>query len=201
MKNKRIVGATLAVVVAGAIGVLAQALTTNDASSATTRTPDTSVPTTVAEIELTAGAVGPITVGQSKTEALATGLFDADLPATVEGCATVPLAWKAPFSETFDVQTRADGTITSIGVRAAGPTTAAGLGVDSTYAEVRAAVAGAPAVAAGYGQSGVLVHDAATDGWIGYLFDTPVADLAADDKVSFVEITRGSEPGLMRDGC
>lgn len=201
MKNKRIVGATLAVIVAGAIGVLANALTTNDTSTATTSTPSPSVPTSAAGIELAAGAAGPVEVGQSKAAALATGLFDVDLPAPVDGCDAVPLAWRAPFSTTFDVQTLDDGTIASIGVREAGPRTATGLGVGSTYAEVRAAVPGASAVEAGYGQSGVLVRDAATDGWIGYLFDTPVTDLDAEDTVSFVEITRDAAPGLMRDGC
>jgi hypothetical protein len=203
MKNKRIVGAIVAVAIAGGVGVLANVLTTNDASSADAE-PTTSkvdAPASPTEIELAPGKAGPVAAGMSKADAIATGLFDADLPAPVEGCPGIPLAWKAPFGATFDVQARGNGEIASIGVLKAGPKTASGLGIGSTYAEVLAAVKDGVAIEAGYDQSGVLDSDAETGGWIGYLFHAPVKDLEPGDKVAFIEITKGAQPGLMRDGC
>lgn len=194
MKHKRIVGAILAVAVAGTVGILTGS-GSSSAQDAVHRGPSTS------ELTLRPGAVGPVTVGMSKTDALKTGFFDADLPAPAEGCFPVPLAWKGSFTPEFDVQTLTNGTIVSIGVNRPGPTTDSGLGVGSTYADVLAVIPGAKAIAAGYGQSGVAQYDEATDGWIGYLFDAAPADLAAADQVTFVELTRGLRPGLIRDGC
>ncbi len=52
---------------------------------------------------------------------------------------------------------------------------------------------------AGYGQTGLFVSEGA--GWIGFLFNAKPDAVAATDTVTFVEVTRGAKPGLMRDGC
>lgn len=152
-------------------------------------------------LTLAPGAVGPVKVGMTKAEAAATGLFDTDVPAGASGCDAEPLAWKAPYADVLDVQTLTSGEVASIGVHEAGPTTADGLGVGSTLADVLAAHPGSKAVPAGYGQTGVLVQDATTDGWIGYLFDVEPAKAQDGDTVSFIELTAGEKPSVMRDGC
>lgn len=216
MNTKRIVGAIVAVIVAGTVGVLANLLTTNDGSTAETKPgtstsePATPTPSPAAtptaslpeDLVLSAGAAGPVKAGMDKAAAVATGLLIANEQVPVEGCPVPPLSWKASFAKTFDVQTLGNGEVASIGVHRPGPTTASGLGVGSTYAEVLAAVEdGTAAVEAGYGQSGVREYDPNTGGWIGYLFDAALDDLDASDQVTFIEITKGGEPGLMRDGC
>lgn len=204
MKNKRTGGAIIAVVIAAGIGVLAHVLTTAGASADTVPSAPTGTPvaaTSPADLTLSAGAAGPVNVGMSKADAVATGLFDVDLDPTVEGCTGQQLAWKETLGSTFDVQTLGNGEVASIGVRAAGPKTASGLGVGSTYAEVLAAVSDGAAIEAGYGQSGVLDFDAETGGWIGYLFNPDLEDLEQSHRVSFIEITQGERPSLMRDGC
>ncbi|CAN5321625.1 hypothetical protein BH09ACT10_BH09ACT10_26840 [soil metagenome] len=215
MMTRRIAGIFLALSVVGGIGtgVIANALATEEPASATepkatastspTSAPTTNAPTkdTPVPFRLSPGSIGPVSAGMSKADALATGYFDADVPAPVEGCAASPLVWKKEYAEKFDVQTVGNGEITSIGVRDSEIRTASGLGVGSTYGEVRAAIADSVAVEAGYGQSGVFDYDADNGGWIGYLFDPAVSDLKDSDKVSFVEVTKGDQPGLMRDGC
>ena len=204
MNSRRIGGVTLAVVIAAGLGVLANtAFNGANAADATgtarTSTAPSAAPSTGSDIVLAPGSAGPVTVGMTKHRALDTGLFHNDVPAIVDGCPSLPLVWKAPFDAALDVQTLPDGEVASIGVRAEGPATAEGLGVGSTYAAVQARYAGAKAVPAGYGQSGVLVQDG--DAWIGFLFDTTADLVTPDTEVTFVEVTEGEAPSLMRDGC
>jgi hypothetical protein len=203
MVNKQMAALVLAVSVVGGIGtgVVANALTTDEPAAVKTSGPSTDVPAVAADFVIAPGAVGVVQAGMSKTDALATGLFDADVKAPVEGCADSPLVWKANYADYFDVQTLGNGEIASIGVRKQGPVTKDGLGVGSSVADVQASVEDGTPVEAGYGQSGLFDYDGQTGRWIGYLFDPAVDDLEDTDTVTFVEVTKGSQPGLMRDGC
>ena len=201
MMRKQIAAVVLAVSVAAGVGtgVVADTLTPASPSApeeggeAGMPAPD---PLTIAP-----GAVGPVKAGMSKAEALETGYFVADVPPPVEGCPVVPLAWKDEYVNTFDVQTLGNGEISSIGVRGKGVVTTDGVGVGSTVAEVAATIDDATPVEAGYGQSGLFDYDQQTGRWIGYLFDPAVDDLEDTDTVTFVEVTKNAQPGLMRDGC
>lgn len=163
-------------------------------SSSTTTTP-------AAELTLRPGGFGPVDVGLSKEDAIATGLLEAGTEAPVEGCPVPPLLWKAPYDEQLDVQVTEQGTIASIGTwKGAGIKTTEGIGLGSTLAEVQDAYPDASAPKeSGYGQSGVIVTD--DDKHIGFLFNPPPAELDESDTVTFIEVTRGNEPALMRDGC
>lgn len=195
MMNKQIAGLVLAVSVLGGVGAgaLAEALT--DDSPTTNRAAGGN------ELTLGPGAVGPITAGMSKDQALATGYFVADVAGPAEGCLALPLAWKDTHAETFDVHTLDNGEIVSIGVRRPGVATGDGIGVGSTYDEVAAQYPDESLVEAGYGQSGIRSLDRENGGWIGFLFDAPPSDIERSDPVTFVEVTKGVEPSLMRDGC
>ena len=227
MMKKQIAGVVFAAsIVAGVgAGVLANAITSDDPATAATATPSgtttppTATPTPspapststdpkgsggpivpMSDLGLNDGSVGRVTVGMSKDDALATGLFEPGV-SPVEGCPAPPLAWKRPYAKTFDVQTLGNGEISSIGVLKAGPRTADGLEVGSTYGEVRRVLGEAAPVEAGYGQAGMFDFDDEDGGWIGFLFNSTVDDLKDSDTVSFIEITKGTQPGLMRDGC
>lgn len=195
MMNKQIAGLVLAVSVLGGVGAgaLAHALTSDN--------PPTNRPAGRNELTLEPGAVGPIKAGMSKDQALATGYFVADVAGPAEGCLALPLAWKDAHAETFDVHTFDNGEIVSIGVRRPGVATRNGIGVGSTYDEVAAQYPDESLVEAGYIQSGIRSLDRENGGWIGFLFDAPPTEVTGSDPVTFVEVTRGVEPSLMRDGC
>lgn len=138
----------------------------------------------------------------TQAEAAATGLFEVDVPPP-EGCEGVrPLAWAEPYTGLVDVLSSADGTIISMGVL--GDTTLAtdtGIRVGSTHRDIVAAYgdrATEPA-AAGFGQTGVYVQDG--DAWIGFLFDVDPSLMDLAYTVTFMEVTRGEQPRLIRSGC
>lgn len=169
---------------------------TTSTPSATTTT--TTAPTEPAEFVVRPGSIGGVSVGITKEQAVATGLFDADVDG-VAGC-TFELQWKKQY-DGVDVLTDEDGTITSLGVREGGPKTSAGVGVGSTLAEVQAAYPDVSEPAElGFGQAGVI-HTLGDD-HIGFLFgDTTVGSIKPVSKVTFMEVTSGDEPELMRSGC
>jgi len=149
-------------------------------------------------MRIIAGAVGPVSVGLSKRAAYATGYFHADVP--VAHCDRVDdLVWKPAYRDVLDVQTADDGSVGSIGVRGAGPRTRSGIGVGSEYGLVRGVLGDVEPVEAGYGQTGLFVQDG--NGWIGFLFDAEPGALTDASRVSFIEVTRGGRPDLVRDGC
>ena len=146
------------------------------------------------------GSLGPAKVGMTKSQALATGVFDTNNTAPTEGCPPPPLQWKKAYAG-VDVLTDKNGTITSLGVTAPGATTKAGVGVGSTLEGLRDIYGGqasSPAKA-GYGQSGVFVHQGS--GWIGFLFNASASKVNGADLVKFIEVSKGSKPDLIRDGC
>jgi hypothetical protein len=150
-------------------------------------------------LTITPGAVGPVRVGMTKAQAVATGYLVADVAAPADGCPTRPLNWRDEYLNALDLQTAGNGEVLSIGVRGEGVDTADGFGVGTTWGELRSSVS--EPEAAGYGQTGVYVRDQATAGWIGYLFDDSPEKLTDASTVSFVEVTKGGQPSLVRDGC
>ncbi|WP_157412767.1 hypothetical protein [Aeromicrobium sp. Root236] len=155
-------------------------------------------PGSSSDLVIKPGAIGPVNAGITKDEAVATGLFDADVKG-VEGC-TFELQWKKEFAG-VDVLTREDGSIGSLGVTAVGPKTEEGIGVGSTLADVKAAYPELSAVSkAGFDQAGAFLS--AGDDYIGFLFgDATPSTIKDSSKVSFIEVTHGKRPELMRSGC
>ncbi|GAA3529310.1 hypothetical protein AFL01nite_01380 [Aeromicrobium flavum] len=177
-------------------------------SSTPSETPTTPTPTTeppaalpaLDELLVSPGRVGPVSVGMTKQQALDTGLFEADVEVPGEDCGRVlPLGWKADYASSLDVLTKDDGTVVSLGIRGEQPRTSDGLGVGSTLREVSGVHETAELVEAGYGQTGVFVTDG--ERWLGYLFDADPESIGPKDAVSLVEVTQGTRPDLMRDGC
>ena len=170
--------------------------TTKAAPKATKATKTPLVP--LMSMQIVAGAVGPVQVGMTKQAAARTGYLDVDVP--YPACGYVrDLWWKAAYRDTLDLYTDNSGTILSIGVAKSGPHTRSGLQVGSTYERVQEVLGDVEPEEAGYGQTGLFVSEGT--GWIGFLFDATPATIKATDKVTFIEVTRGTKPGLIRDGC
>ena len=159
-------------------------------------------PTVVAPADLVVepGAIGPARPGMSKAAALKTGLFNADVPPPVEGCDPFPLQWKKKYKG-VDVLTRDDGSIASLGAFEGGPKTSKGIGYGSTLAQVTKAYPNlSPVVDAAFGQAGAFEFQG--DKYIGFLFgEDTVSSIKQSSKVTFMEVTVGDKPEMMRSGC
>jgi hypothetical protein len=169
-----------------------------------TAEPTTAAPTepapAPAKLVIEPGRVGPAKAGMSKADALKTGLFNADVPPPVEGCPPYPLQWKKKYKG-LDVLTRDDGSISSIGVTKGGPKTSKGIGYGSTLDDLTKAYPNlSPVVDAGFNQAGA--YEFTDDEFIGFLFgDATVSDIKGSSKISFIEVTVGDKPDLIRSGC
>jgi hypothetical protein len=135
----------------------------------------------------------------SKADALKTSLFDADVPPPVEGCPTIPLQWKKQYKGVDVIAFH--GVIHSLGVFKGGPKTSKGIGYGSTLDDVRKAYPDlSPVVDAGFNQSGA--YEFSENKFIGFLFgDATVSSIKGSSKVTFIEVTSGHKPDLIRDGC
>jgi hypothetical protein len=165
-----------------------------------TAEPTSDSPPAPADLVIEPGRVGPAVAGMSKAEALETGLFNADVPPPVEGCPPYPLQWKKKYKG-LDVLTRDDGSISSIGVFKGGPKTSKGIGYGSTLDDLTKAYPKlSPVVDAGFNQAGA--YEFTDTEYIGFLFgDATVSDITGSSKITFIEVTVGNKPDLIRSGC
>lgn len=178
----------------------ATATPTPSATTAATTPAAEPEPADVAPFVVAPGRVGAAKVGMSKSQAAATGLFNTDVDHGADDCRGVtPLEWKPSVSKSLDVLTESDGSIAAMGILAGGPKTAEGIGVGSTFQQVRDAYADlTPIEEAGFDQSGnyIVVGDL----YLGFLYDVGPFDATDSSKVTFMEVD-DQKPGLIRSGC
>ncbi|QCW50982.2 hypothetical protein FE634_12310 [Nocardioides dongxiaopingii] len=152
------------------------------------------------------GQVGQAVAGMTVAEALATGEFDADVPAPP--CDPIRLRPKGVWRHQYAVLVNQQDRIAEIAVFGTRPRTVQGLGVGSTNREVKQAYGprlSAP-IEVGFGQWGRFVRrgTGAERRWIGFLFgEAFVADrpLRGRDEVTLVGVRTRFKPGLVLDGC
>lgn len=163
----------------------------------TSPTEDTTQLEPLSKLVVIPGAVGPVRAGMSRDEANATGYLE--YKSTNESCEGPLWQWKPDYRESLDLSFPSDGSkVASIGIRGEFPRTRSGYGVGTTWKELKSVVDQGPEMA-GYSQTGVYVQEG--DAWIGFLFDVSTDELTDDHKVMMMEVTTGTKPGLMRDGC
>lgn len=164
----------------------------------TVTTPAKPVLQPVSAFQIFPGSIGPIKVGMTKAQALATGYLE---PGTfVASCGTPDLQWKSDYSWALDVGTLDDGQIESVGVSKPGPRTRSGLQVGSTYASVKTVLGeGSVPEATEQGKTALYVNDGTS--WIGFLFDAAPEAITDAAPVTYIQVRNGSKPNLTVGGC
>ena len=146
------------------------------------------------------GAFEPIRVGTSIQQAVDAGFMERD-PQREQACEGTFWKWKGQLSQGFDVIVGADKQIVALGMTRDGLETPEGISIGNSF--------GALAQTYGdrlqgpermeYGQAGAFLQDG--DNWIGFGMDNQPGQLTDNSRIAFIEVTRGSRPGLLRDGC
>ena len=153
--------------------------------------PASAEPTAAEDLVVAPGAVGPVQVGMTVDEANATGLFEPREVAADDPCKDEygPIQWKAPNTETLMVDVEGD-KISLLGIREDTVKTAEGVGVGSTWADVKAAypdakVEESPAL----GGSTIYLRDG--EKWLGMGFSHEPAKLQDSTEIDFMEVAWG----------
>jgi hypothetical protein len=146
------------------------------------------------------GAFEPIEVGTSVQAAVNAGYMERD-PKREQACEGTFWKWKGQLAEGLDVIVGADQRITALGMSKPGLETAEGISIGNSYAAVDRTYGDRleGPVRMDYGQAGVFLRQG--DNWIGIGFDNEAGQLADDSHVAFIEVSQGTRPGLLRDGC
>ncbi|MEO6471339.1 MAG: hypothetical protein ABIR57_05630 [Aeromicrobium sp.] len=176
--------------------------------SKTPTTATTTQPTAIAtgepvpaKLDVAPGRIGKVHVGMTVAEAAATGFFNTNVKYPADDCrGTVALEWKAPYKGQVDVLLTPSKRIAAMGV-AKTLMTDKGIGIGSSLGDATFAYAQALSLPAeaGYGQTGVYVNSG--DNWLGFLVNEKFSNVTPNSKITFMEVTKGAKPDLMRDGC
>ena len=164
-----------------------------------TASPTDTAPPKLESLIIAPGGVGPLEVGMTTAEALATNVVNKPIPVADDPCEPRALDWLDSYDDALDVWTSQSGKIVSIGVFKPGPRTVEGIGIGSTLAEVSDAYENAEMLEAGFDQTGVFVTDG--DRWLGFLFDAKLDDISRTSTVHFMEVSGQEKPSLIRSGC
>ncbi len=164
----------------------------------TSAAPSASATTASEPFELAPGRIGPVEVGMTLEEALATGAVERTEPEPDPPCPPPALQWKAPNTDKLDVFD-ADGKVAVLGTDSPDFTTPEGIGVGSTWGEIQKVWGGAklresPAF-------GHLVDRTDGNKWLAFAFFEEDDDVKDSSKVVYAEVTMDEKPVAFPDGC
>jgi hypothetical protein len=169
-----------------------------DEPTAATKAPSATEPASD-ELVVAPGEVGPVEVGMTVDEANATGLFEPFEEVPDDPCAEFnpPIQWKDPHTDDLKIRVD-DDTVAALGIRG-GAKTAEGIGVGSTWADVKQAYPDAkPEPSQGFGST---VYRQDGDKWLGMGFDEDPDKIKDSSTLLYMEVTVDSKPATFLDGC
>lgn len=147
------------------------------------------------------GTFQPVRVGDNVDKYVDAGYLKADIQKE-SGCEGDYWTWAGQLSEGLDVITDQQGVIGSLGMTKAGLETPEGISIGNSLKALRDTYGtelSAPA-ANDYGSAAVFLQGNG-DGWLGFGFDVSPEELKPTSRVTFIEASKGSRPGMLRDGC
>ena len=146
------------------------------------------------------GAFTPVRAGANIQQAVDAGYMERD-PQREQACEGTFWKWKGQWSQGLDVIVGADRQILSLGMSRAGLETPEGISIGNSFGalvETYGDRLQGP-VRMDYGQAGAFLRDGRA--WIGFGMDNQPGRLTDDSRIAFIEVSRGTRPGLLRDGC
>lgn len=144
-------------------------------------------------------AVEPVRVGDPVEKYVRAGLVVEDL-ARESSCEGKHYRWAGQWAEGMDLLVDPQGRVSSIGVTREGPETPEGIAIGNSFRALMATYDSEVQFReSDYGQAGAFVRG--NGGWIGFGFDVPRAKLTGDSRITFIEVSKGRKPGMIRDGC
>ena len=151
------------------------------------------------ELVAAPGAIGPVSVGMTVDEANSTGLFEPREVADDDPCKDEygPIQWKAPNTEALMVDVE-DDKVSLLGIRDT-VKTAKGMGIGSTWADVKAAYPDAKVEESQADGSTVYRQDG--EKWLGLAFVELPDDVKESSEVVFMEVALGEKPAVYLSGC
>lgn len=146
------------------------------------------------------GAFEPVEAGMSIQEAINTGFIERDLK-RAEGCEGTYWKWKGQLAEGLDIIVGDDKQVSFLGMSKDGLETAEGISIGNSYRALTRTYGDrlSDPVRLDYGNAGAFLRDG--NKWIGFAMDNEPGRLADSSRISFIEVSSGTRPGLLRDGC
>ena len=157
------------------------------------------------DVRIAPGRFDTVRIGDSLESAAESGYFALDVK--TRGCGTRAIAPTRPWRRSIDVypgyEEGTAGTVGTIGVIGDGISTKEGIGIGSTLGDLEAAYGDrllGPREN-DYDQWGYFIRT--NRRWLGFSMDASARDgqPTPDAEITFIEMTKGRRPGLLRDGC
>ncbi|KHL18608.1 hypothetical protein CLV56_1500 [Mumia flava] len=145
------------------------------------------------------GAIGPVRAGMSVADAVETGYVERDRERE-RICGQRYYRWTGDLREDLDLYTY-QGVVTDVGMLGPRVETPNGITVGDTLRSLRDAYGPdlSGPITLDYGNVGFMVSDG--DDWVGFGFEAGPDAIGAASRITLIQVTSGSRPGLMRDGC
>ncbi|HUP99270.1 MAG TPA: hypothetical protein VM093_02305 [Aeromicrobium sp.] len=146
------------------------------------------------------GAFEPVEAGVNIQEAMDTGFIEPDRNRE-QPCPGLRWKWKGQLASGLDVIVDPDKQVVALGMSKDGLETPEGISIGNSYGALKKTYGNRlqGPVRMDYGQAGAFLRDG--DRWIGFGMDNEPGRLADSSRIAFIEVTRGTRPGLLRDGC
>lgn len=147
------------------------------------------------------GTFQPVRVGDNVDKYVAAGYLAADIERE-SVCDGNYWKWAGQLSSGLDVIADDQGVIGSLGMTKGGLETPEGISIGNSLQALRDTYGKelSAAQANDYDLAGVFLQGNG-DGWLGFGFDVPPSELKPTSRVTFIEASKGRQPGMLRDGC